>query len=146
MISIYIYGCTTRIVQVKNSSGYSSFSALAHLLNKYTSCSHDGGRSYTTAISKVSIHLLKFPYSCTIFMYMLYFCSCIAGYHEEYKYCTLEQQIFYPLSLPTGTWVLQQSCSKGWEWYTGQQYAMSLTGHMTRKRNNAVCFALCLIL
>ena len=23
-----------------------------------------------------------------------YICSCITGYHEEYKYCTLEQQIF----------------------------------------------------
>ena len=28
----------------------------------------------------------------------------IAGYHEEYKYCTLKQQIFYPLSLPSGAW------------------------------------------
>ena len=39
-------------------------------------------------------------------MYMLYFCSCIyiAGYHEEYKYCTLEQQIIYPLFLPSGAW------------------------------------------
>ena len=37
---------------------------------------------------------------------MLYFCSCIyiAGYHEEYKYCTLEQQIIYPLFLPSGAW------------------------------------------
>ena len=35
---------------------------------------------------------------------MLYFCSCIADYHEEYKYCTLEQQIFYPLSLSSGAW------------------------------------------
>ena len=23
-------------------------------------------------------------------MYMFYFCSCIAGYHKDYKYCTLE--------------------------------------------------------
>ena len=34
------------------------------------------------------------PCSCSKFMYMFYFCSCIAGYHEDYKYCTLKQHIY----------------------------------------------------
>ena len=42
------------------------------------------------------IHIcLNFPilvaYSCICFIFAH---ACIAGYHEEYKYCTLEQQIF----------------------------------------------------
>ena len=77
----------------KTLSGYSSFSALVHLLNKYTSCCHDGWRSYTIAMS-------TFSFLCTclnflvLFMYMFYFCSSIAGCHKDYKYCTLEQLIF----------------------------------------------------
>ena len=68
---------------------------MAHLLHKYTSCCHDGGKSYTIAISTFSFlyTCLNFPSpcSCSKFMHMLYICSCIAGYHEEYKYCTLKQ-------------------------------------------------------
>ena len=72
---IHIYGYTTRITQLKSSSGYSSFSALAHLLNKYTSCCHDGGRSYTIAIStfRFLYTSLNFPilvaYSCICFIF-----------------------------------------------------------------------------
>ena len=40
------------------SSGCSSFSALAHLLNKYISCCHDGGKSYTIAISTLAFYKL----------------------------------------------------------------------------------------
>ena len=46
--------------------GYSTFSALAHLLHKSTSCCHDGGRFYTIAIST-----FHFVYTCTNFLFLV---------------------------------------------------------------------------
>ena len=43
-------------------SGYSTFSALAHLLHKSTSCCHDGDRFHTNALSTS-----RFVYTCINF-------------------------------------------------------------------------------
>ena len=44
-------------------SDYSTFSALAHLLHKSTSCCHDGGRFYTNAVST-----FHFVFTCIKFL------------------------------------------------------------------------------
>ena len=43
-------------------SGYSTFSALVHLLHKSTSYCHDGGRFYTNAVST-----FRFVFTCINF-------------------------------------------------------------------------------
>ena len=51
--------------------GYSTFSALVHLLHK-SSCCHDGGRFYTNAIST-----FHFAYTCINFLFLVaYSCMC----------------------------------------------------------------------
>ena len=55
LLWIYIRHC-------KNYSIYSTFSALAHLLHKSTSCCHDGDRFHTNALSTS-----RFVYTCIDF-------------------------------------------------------------------------------
>ena len=93
----------------------------------------------------LAIHLLKFPCSCSVCVLYLFIHSWLSR-----RVKVLYTQTTDILTTVFAIWSLEycnnQSCSKGWEWYTGQQYAMSLTGHMTRKQNNAFHFALCLTL
>ena len=52
-------------------------------------------------VDKTNIPLLV-AYLCT---YFIIICPCMAGYHKDYKYCTLKQKIFYHcLNLPSGAW------------------------------------------
>ena len=86
-----------------------------------------------------------FAYTCiNLPIYVAYSCNCpcIAHCHEGYRYCIrLTKDALTCFNLLSGTWDTKLRVGIV---HRPNRVNYSLTVHMTRQRNNAFCFVVCL--